>query len=381
MNLLGTFDIYESQDTFNQVFSEALAADRMAEAAIKEAYSSDQFAPFFANAAQPIFEEEYESGKDTQIWRSIAKEHQLSNFRPAEYLSLQSAGNAQLIDNGGLATPKGSLPLVPELTPYPTFGYSGTGRFIDTKKHGARINFSFEAFINDDWELIKRFPLDAAKLALHTEDVAVLLQLLSGTGLRTDVFSDGLGTTLQASNNTNILSAPINKNAPLSHDAVLAAIHQAKSTKRDGSSVSVPNGWYLVVSPALGSLAEGLVKPTEVEVTRGSKKFKELNALPGKVDILETPWMSELGTDTAWMILPKGGETSAKTTLVKTGLRGYEKPELRVNRATGDYMGGGQVAWTEGSFDNDDAEARVRLITGSGLINVDGIIGSTGLGS
>ena len=45
-----------------------------------------------------------------------------------------------------MKTPAGALPLIPELTPYPTFGYSGTGRFIDTKKFGARYQFSFEAF-------------------------------------------------------------------------------------------------------------------------------------------------------------------------------------------------------------------------------------------
>jgi len=81
-----------------------------------------------------------------------------------------------------------------------------------------------------------------------------------------------------------------------------------------------------------------------------------------------------------WVLAPAGGRTSAKRTIVRTALRGYDKPELRVKNAGGLYLGGGEVPYTAGSFDNDDAQARVRLTTGAGVLNVEGLVASTGKG-
>lgn len=372
---------WESQDDFNRSLEKAIKGSRIEQGRFKEAITSDQLAPMFYSATQPIFEEEYNDQAEGQVFPKIAVSHSLNDFRPAEFVALQSGGDTQLIDNGGYVAPAGSLPVVPELTPYPTFGYSGTGRFVDTKKHGVRLGFSFEAFINDEWDIIEKFPQDAARLAANTEDVAVFLQLLSGSGLRADVFKDDLGTVLKPNNDTALLSAPVAKNAPLSHDALLAAIQQVATTKRNGRSVTVSNGYVLLVPPALKQLAEMIVNTQVVETTQGNKKYTANNTLPALVEVVATEWMSSMGDDKSWIIVPKGGRTSSKTTLVKTSLRGYEKPELRVSNNTGSYLSGGAVPYTEGSFDNDDAQARVRLITGSGLVNLDGIVGSNGTGA
>lgn len=376
-----TTKYWESQDDFNRSLEKAIEGSRIEQGRFKEAITSDQLAPFFNAAVQPTFEQEYADLREEQIYPLISSQLSLNDFRPAEFIQLQSEADKQLIDNGGMATPSGALPLIPELTPYPTFGYTGTGRFIDTKKFGARIQFSFEAFINDQWHLIERFPADAARLAKNTEDVAVLLQLFTGGGLDSTVFNDGLKTTLQPYNDTAIVTAPVAKNAPLSHDALEAALHQVATTKRNGRTVTVPGGFVLLVPPALERLAKMIVETMVIECTQGNIKYVTNNTLPQQIEVVASEWVSQLATDTTWVLLPKGGKTSASTTLVKTSLRGYETPELRVHNNTGMYLGGGAVNYTDGSFDNDDAQARVRLITGSGLVAVDGVVGSTGLGS
>ena len=48
-------------------------------------------------------------------------------------------------------------------------------------------------------------------------------------------------------------------------------------------------------------------------------------------------------------------------------LRGYTSPELRVNNATGSYVGGGIVNPFEGSFTNDTIDYRFRYPTGGVL--------------
>ena len=154
---------FKNQEDFNTQLAEALAGDRLAQARLKEAITSDQLAPMFVTAANVRFQEYFDSYNT--LWGNIATKELLTDFRPASLLSLKPDSTTVPIDNGGYKHPVGTLPHVPELTPYPTMSYQAEGAFITTSKHGARIQFSFESFINDEWNVIARFPKDAATLA------------------------------------------------------------------------------------------------------------------------------------------------------------------------------------------------------------------------
>ena len=377
--------IWESQDDFNRSLEKAIKGSRIEQGKFKEAITSDQLAPYFWGAAQPVFEDEYADLTLQQIYPSISTVELLNDFRPTALFSLEADTEVLPNDNGGIDRVQGTLPAVPELSPYPTFGWKADGKWIDIpNKGGARIQFSFEAFINDQWSIIEQFPKAAAELATRTEDVAVLSLLFRNGGFNTDNINDANRTVLRAYNDPVVVSNPVVKNSPLNHDALVAAIQQVAMDKRgrgNNRTVTVPNGFVLLVPPALEQVAKLVVNTPVMEVTQGNRKYIVNNTLNASVEIVSSEWVSTLGTDTSWVILPKGGRTSAKRTLLKTGLRGYEAPELRVNNSTGKYLAGGEVPWTEGSFNNDDAEARVRLITGGALVNYDGIVGSTGLGS
>ena len=204
------------------------------------------------------------------------------------------------------------------------------------------------------------------------------------------MISDSLGTVLKARAADGVLiNNNVPKNAPLSYDAIKAAMQQVAETKVDGRYVTVPS-YVLLVPPALENLANMVVNTRTVErVVAGQKagdqmKFIEENGLTAKVKVVVSDLVAILGGasqgGTNWVLAPAGGRTSAKRTIVRTALRGYDKPELRVKNAGGLYLGGGEVPYTAGSFDNDDAQARVRLTTGAGVLNVEGIVASTGKG-
>lgn len=371
---------FKNQEEFNTCLSEALAGNRIDQARLKEAITSDQLAPMFINAANVRFEEVY---KDTEtIWNKIAQKELLTDFRPAAYMSLESDITSAPIDNGGFQHVQGTLPHVPELTPYPTMKYVASGRFIETSKHGARVQFSFEAFVNDQWNVIERFPSDAGELAARTEDVLVLLQLFDPAtkALRTDVFSAANGTQLDLSKVPDEIKGAATGAAgavPLTLDSLAAARFQALNTKHNGRIVTVPNGFVLLCAPALAEVAKNLVRITQIERTNGKDKYYMANPV-SDIEVVSSDLVGLLGGEKAWVLLPKGGKTAAKQTLVKTSMRGRENPELRVHNATGVLLGGGAVDYREGSFDNDDAEVRIRQIAGAGIVNYDGIIGSNG---
>ena len=246
---------FKDQNDFNVTLSEALTGSRLAQARLKEAITSDQLAPMFVKAANVKFQEYFDSYNT--MWGNIAAKELLTDFRPASLLSLKGDTTTTPIDNGGYKHPSGTLPHVPELTPYPTMSYQAEGAFITTAKHGARIQFSFESFINDEWNVISRFPKDAATLAARTEDLLVLLQLFDPTTktLRTDVFNDAnktkadfTGVPDEFTGGTGAGGVGGVKNAALSFDAIVAARYQALATIRDGHSTYVPHGLYLLYS-------------------------------------------------------------------------------------------------------------------------------------
>lgn len=378
---------FKDQNDFNVCLSEALEGNRLAQARLKEAITSDQLSLMFVKAANVKFQEYFDSYNT--MWGNIATKELLTDFRPASLLSLKGDTATTPIDNGGYKHPSGTLPHVPELTPYPTMSYQAEGAFITTAKHGARIQFSFESFINDEWNVISRFPKDAATLAARTEDLLVLLQLFDPItkSLRADVFNDAnktkadfTGVPDEFTGGTGAGGVGGVKNAALSFDAIVAARFQALATIRDGHSTYVPEGFVLVTNPALAEVAKNYTLINEIRTQVG--KRTEIKANPLKnLEVLSSDLISIVGGDKAWVLLPKGGRANGKTVLAKTGMMGREAPELRIHNATGKMLGGGDVNPYEGSFDNDDVEIRIRQIAGAGLVRYDGVIGSTGLNS
>ena len=373
---------FKNQKEFNVQLGEALAGDRLAQARLKEAVTSDQLAPMFVKAANVRFQEYFDAHET--IWDKIATKELLTDFRPASLLSLKPDTTTAPIDNGGYKHPVGTLPHVPELTPYPTMSYSADGAFITTAKHGARIQFSFESFINDEWNVISRFPKDAAALAARTEDLLVLLQLFDPAKktLRADVFNSSNKTEFNVAELPEEIkvaaAGTLVNNAPLSFDALVGARFQALATIRDGHSTYVPEGFVLVTSSALAEVAKGYTQINEIRVQNG--KRTEIKGNPLKdLEVVTSDLISVVGGEKAWVLLPKGGRANGKTVLAKTGMLGREAPELRIHNKTGQMIGGGDVNPYEGSFDNDDAEIRIRQIAGAGLVRYDGIIGSTGI--
>lgn len=372
---------FKDQADFNNQLAEALEGDRLAQARLKEAITSDQLAPMFVKAANVRFQEYYDAHET--IWDKIATKELLSDFRASSLLSLKPNSTTAPIDNGGYKHPVGTLPHVPELTPYPTMSYQADGAFITIAKHGARVQFSFEAFINDQWNVISRFPKDAAAIAARTEDLLVLLQLFDPEKktLRTDVFNDTNKTKAKFATVPEDIRGDLDVSHniyPLSFNAIVAARYQALATIRDGHSTYVPEGFVLVTNPALAEVAKGYTQINEIRVQNGKRTDIKGNPLKD-LEVVTSDLISVVGGDNAWVLLPKGGRANGKTVLAKTGMLGREAPELRIHNATGQMIGGGDVNPYEGSFDNDDIEIRIRQIAGAGLVSYDGIIGSTGL--
>ena len=394
--------IIESYEGFHNTLAEALEGSRTAQGRIKdtiwaaqggtqtrEAVTADQVSGWFMDTVRPEFEKQY---KDLpEAWREIATEVKFNDFRDRPLYEVDTDHDVLEAANGGTPTPRGTLPHIPELTPYPTMGYKASGKFLaHPRKHGARLHLSWEAFLNDQWDLVSEFPKTAAKMARKTIDAQVFGVLFDPAmgGFRADVISDANKTVLQARTKDSVLILEdVAKNAALSYEALLAAREQVSKTKVNGRQVRVSR-FVLLVPPALKPLADALVGEDRVARIVGKAGSQTVmsttNALKGVVKVVESEMMALLGganADTAWCLVPAGGRTEARDTIVRTSLVGHETPDLRMASMQGVSIGGSSVSATSGSFDNDDLQTRVRVITGGDIINYDGIIASTGKGS
>lgn len=361
---------------------------------ITEAVTSDMVAGWFTSVAQTEFETQYAEQPTT--WDKFASVQALSNFRPTQLYELDHDIDATLLrDNGGEVVVPETMPRIPELTPYPTFGYKAGGRWIEVHKNGVRLQMSWEAFINDDWDLIARFPKDAAFLASRTVDAAVYGALFSlsaaAPGFNTNIISDANGTVLQARPKDGVfILNDVVKNAPLSFEALCAAIRQVRETKVNGRYVVVPK-FVLLIPPTLKPVADMITAMTSIEHKAknadGSLSNKTiLSATPtASIEVVESDLVGLLGGndqgDTNWVLAPAGGRTATRRTILRTTLLGMDGVELRAAANQGMSLGGGALSATSGSFDNDDIQFRARMISGGAVLHTDGIVASTGKGA
>ncbi len=360
---------------------------------VTEAVTSDMVAGWFTSVAQGAFESQY--AEQTTTWEKFASTEALPSFRPTQLYELDHDIDATLLrDNGGEVVVPQTMPRIPELTPYPTFGYRASGRWVEVHKEGVRLQMSWEAFINDNWNIIGQFPKDAAFLASRTVDAAVYGALFSldaaAPGFNTNIIADDNATVLQArtADGAYVLR-DVPKNSPLTFEALCAAIWQVRHTKVNGRYIQVPK-FVLLVPPTLKPMADMVTAMTSIEHkekdaagTTSNKTILSTTPTAG-VEVVESDMVGLLGGsaqgDTNWILAPAGGRTASRRTILRTTLMGMEGVELRAAANQGTSIGGGALSATSGSFDNDDIQFRARMITGGAVLHTDGIVASTGLG-
>lgn len=342
-----------------KVFTEALAGSHRARGVIKEivqdGYSSglreaisttDLNAAFTVSLRQKLISEYAEAPR---VWNKVAKRNVLEDFKPAYFREFNWGNGLQVETHAGIAVPNGSLARVPELTEYPTFKFSTSENQIQLYKHGARLPFSWEAVINDEWGFIQSIPGNMLRMSLNTEETEAFGAFVGATGPKTSVF----GTV---------------ETWTLTLDSLSAAKTAVRKRKVNGRSVTVPK-FALVVSTGQADYARSLLNITSYEETVDGKTFTTTPS-NSDVELVVADVLSTLdqsaNVDTTWYLVPLGGTDGVRDSVLLSFLRNNESPDMRVSGATGLYLGGGAVPGLEGSLLNDDIEYRIRHVVAGG---------------
>lgn len=335
---------------------------------VTESHSTSDFPEVFRSVTQAAFLGEYQQIES--VYTQYTRPYNVNNLRPQSFYSLFMDMSNMPDTNGGYDTTKeqgaAGLARIPELTEFPTFSFAASESSFGVAKYGARVNFSFEMLLNDEWGVLETLPNQLAVLARNQEDIVATEVIASETGPNADFFN---------AQNGNILTG----NPHLSVDSLDEAINTINTRVYNGNPVTVGN-LALIVPPALEREARRITSVSSFLVTDENGQYNIANPVSG-VTVIVNPWLPVIdksaSVNTTWYLVPYAG-AGLRPSIVFSKIRGRETPELRIASATGNYLGGGEVPGREGSFLNDDIEFRVRHFVGAAGIAAETVAVSKG---
>lgn len=367
-------------DQITDWLSGASKGNYVAQANLKESISTSDFPAIFTDIKNAQLQARY-ALVENRFWQKIAKKITVPNFLPQSFIELgwdDAAFDNILASNGGKRTIPGALPNVPEGTEYPTaFKLYSSSESLAIRKSGARIPFTFEAIVNDQWNVVDELPQWLLRTALDSEDIEVTELLTDGDGVNSAYFNATNGNLFKYGTN-------VDGQATLTRDSLKAALAQANSYKTGPNKnrpVRFAKFAVVVSSSAYQDTLDIVNGPKQFLVTDGNLQYTETFSFGANFEVVENPWLEVIDTvhgATSWYIVPFAGE-GTRTSLGLGFLTGYDRPELRVHNETGLYLGGGAVPARQGSFLNDTWELRIRHIYGAVALNGGiGTVGSSG---
>jgi hypothetical protein len=365
-----------SNDRFNRVsdlIESALEGKRSSQRAIQdeidgiyveESHSTSDFPAAFQAVTNRAVLGQYDLIANG--WSQYARSFDVQNLRPQSFYSFWPDYTNLPESNGGKTTVAGGLPRVPELTEFPTFSFAASEQSVTVRKFGARVNFSFEMLLNDEWGVLETLPRDLAQLAVNTEDITA-----------TEVFASASGpnaTTFSAANGNRIAGNPA-----LSINALTDAMAAIRGRKFNGNPVQVGQ-FALIVPPQLEALARRIVGISTLQVTDSNGTYDIASPVSG-VTIVVNPWLPVVDTSgtvaTTWYLAPLNA-AGIRPSVLFSKIRGRGNPELRIATQGGAYLGGGAVPGLEGSFETDDIQFRVKHYVGAAAIATETMAVSKG---
>lgn len=247
-------------------------------------------------------------------------------------------------------------PIVPESSKYPIFKFGAESvQAGNLHKAGGLFSLSFEKIVSDAGTIVPQLPSIITEFLLDREEYDAWTGLIS--------FISGGTNHLQGT--TLIDGSAVATDAPVSREALAAALAQAKNATINGRKVAV-SSYNVIVPVGQADVVNFYLNNYRVDGAQDGSltvSFPGYNPLAGIVGVVETEYL----TGTQWGLIPakgaiRGGASKRFYNLGR--LQGFEGPEVRVQNVTGNYVGGGAVAPFAGSFETDDAQLRGRIITG-----------------
>jgi hypothetical protein len=324
---------------------------------IQEAMTTSNFSGLFGDALEREVRARYTTAQPNVA--QVSKRRDLRDFREAKswlYTGIQ-----------------GRLQQVEEKGEYLARTLTEAETTWAVKKWGDQVDFSWEAFINDDLGALADVAQRMADSAVNTNEYFLTSLCWAAAGPITATFADATATTVLTIANLET--------------AVEAMSSRTQTDPNTGAIPLMARPKYLMVPPALEFTALQILNSPIKQWTYGGDD--EAAAVPypttnvisqyGLV-LIVNPWIPLLDTTTGTTTWALFTDPRDIPTLEHGHLKGHEAPEIWMKAPDAVRVGGGTVGQFDGDFATDNIFYRTRHTLGGTSLDPNGGWVSSGSG-
>lgn len=354
------------------LYARVLRGDRRAALDFQENMSTSDFSNLFGDILDRQVLARYVS--QPVQWTAVAKRGMVRDFRTVKRFTL----------DGG----ESILSEVKQLTEYPAAALTDGAYSYSVKKYGRRIGLAWEDLINDDLDAFASIPERLGNAARRSEEKFVTGLYAAASGPNSTFFSTSNKNVI----NTTTAGTGAPTNPALSVTNLQYAFQVlAQQVDADGAPIYI-DGVVLVVPPALEVPANNIINATQIMTAAGSggansdagrpDMLQVANWMARRVQVVVNPWLPIISTtngNTSWYLFanPSVGRPAMEVGF----LTGHESPELFQKSPNATRVGGGLIDPSEGDFDTDSVEWKLRHVFGGTLMDPKSAVASNGTNS
>lgn len=354
------------------LYKRVLDGNRRAALDFQEAMSTSDFSFLFGDILDRQILARYTS--QPVQWDAVAKRGRVRDFRTVK----------RFVVDGGESV----LTEVKQLAEYPAAALTDNAYTYSVKKYGRRFPLSWETLINDDLDAFRDIPDRMGNSARRSEERLAAALYAGTTGPNGTFFATGNKNII----NPTVLPGVAVTNPPLNITNLQFAFQAlAQQVDPDGGPIYI-EGATLVVPPALMVPAQNILNATQIWTAQGSggvntdagrpDQLQTVNWMASKVKLVVNPWLPIISTtngNTSWYLFadPNVGRPAMEVGF----LIGHETPELFMKAPNATRVGGGLIDATDGDFDSDAVEWKIRYVLGGTLMDPKSGVASNGTGA
>lgn len=339
------------------LYEKVLTGSKRAAVDFSEAMTTSDFSFLFGDIIDRQMLASYQQAPVQ--WTTLARQGRVRDFRTVKRFTMDGAESV--------------LEPVGEQSEYPAASLSDAEYEYKVGKFGRRVPLSWETLVNDDLDAFASIPQRLGNAARRSEEK----------------FATGLYAKTAGPDSTFFSVANANRtDVQLTISGLQEAMRMlGEQTDADGDPIYI-DAVTLVVPPALKVQANNIINATEILAASGggngveNDQLRVANWMRNDVSVIVNPWLpiiDQTTGSTAWYLF--ANPNTGRPAMEIGRLIGHESPELFQKSPNATRVGGGLVDPTDGDFDSDSVEWKVRHVMGGTLMDPKSALASTGTGS
>lgn len=319
------------------------------------------------------------------LFGDILDRQVLANYQEApqsyrNYCKISTVSDFRTVKRFRVDGSEAVLPAVNQQSEYPESKLVDAAYSYAVGKYGRRTPFAWETIINDDLSALEDVPRRYGRAARRSEEKFATQLFVASTGPNTTFYASGNKNIVNTTNGAASTNPALSVNGI--QDALTVLMNHVDT---DGEPIAI-EAVELVVPPALMVIGQNILNSTQLWLNENggttNSRLISQNWMKGMFRLNVNAYLPIVDTThgaTAWYLFasPANGRPAIEVGF----LRGHETPEIFMKQPNAVRVGGGPVNPTDGDFDTDSVQYKIRHVFGGTLLDPLMSVASNGSGS